>query len=612
MDRRPSTVTSARIRNFCIIAHIDHGKSTLADRFLEITGTVRKEALEAQTLDSMELEKERGITIKAKAVMMKYKADDGQVYTLNLIDTPGHVDFSYEVSKALQACEGALLLVDAAQGIEAQTVANYHLAERAKLRVIPVINKIDLPTARPELIEEEFENILLLERERVLRASAKTGIGVKEILETVVRDVPPPTGDPNAPMRALVFDSVFDDYRGVIVHVRVFDGSFGRGDKIRMKGVGSTHEVLEVGTFIPGSMIPRERLRVGETGYMIANIKTLSDVRIGDTVCLEKEASTVVALPGYKAPQHMVFCGIYPTQNKDFDQLRRALEKLSLNDASFSYTPESSDALGFGFRCGFLGLLHMEIVQERLERESNVDIVQTAPNVTYEVLTTSGETLRIESPAQLPDPSQIEEFREPVTKLDIIAPAEFVGGLLGLAIERRGRFLHQEYISETRVMLSFEMPLAEIIFDFYDKLKSLTRGYGTMDYEVIGFRPAHLVRLRILVSGSEVDALSTIVHRDVAEQRGRKMLVKLREEIPRHMFEVALQAAIGGKIIARESIRAMSKNVTAKCYGGDITRKRKLLEKQKEGKKRMKMVGNVEIPQKAFLSVLGITRDSEK
>jgi GTP-binding protein LepA len=535
MDRRPSTVTSARIRNFCIIAHIDHGKSTLADRFLEITGTVRKEALEAQTLDSMDLEKERGITIKAKAVMMKYKADDGQLYTLNLIDTPGHVDFSYEVSKALQACEGALLLVDAAQGIEAQTVANYHLAERAKLRIIPVINKIDLPTARPELIEEEFENILMLERERVLRASAKTGIGVKEILETVVRDVPPPTGDPDAPMRALVFDSVFDDYRGVIVHVRVFDGSFGRGDKIRMKGVGSTHEVLEVGTFIPGSMIPRDRLRVGETGYMIANIKTLSDVRIGDTVCLEKEASTVVALPGYKAPQHMVFCGIYPTQNKDFDQLRRALEKLSLNDASFSYTPESSDALGFGFRCGFLGLLHMEIVQERLERESNVDIVQTAPNVTYEVVTTSGDVLRIESPARAARsvadrgvPRAGHEARHHRARPSSSAV------MLGLAIERRGQYLQTDYIGETRVMLVVRDPARgdhlRLLRQAEVARRAATARWTTKSSASEARAPRSL---RILVSGRRSRrAVDDRAIATSAESGGRKMLVKLREGDP--------------------------------------------------------------------------------
>lgn len=601
----------SRIRNFSIIAHIDHGKSTLADRFLEVTGTVRKEALEAQMMDGMDLERERGITIKAKAVTMSHTAKDGKTYALNLIDTPGHVDFSYEVSKALQACEGALLLIDAAQGIEAQTVANTHLAERCKLMLIPVINKIDLATARPEEIEEEIETILLIEKERAIRASAKTGVGVDEILERIVEVIPPPKGDERATLRALIFDSVFDDYRGVIVHIRVFDGTIKRSDKVRMKGVGSTYEVLEVGVFSPRKLEKRDSLGAGEVGYMIASIKTLSDVRVGDTICPDREASKVEALPGYQAPQHMVFCGIYPVQNKDFDTLRRALERLALNDASFSFVPESSEALGFGFRCGFLGLLHMEIVQERLERESNIEIVQTAPNVTYEIVTTSGEALKIDSPAALPDSGSIEIFREPIVRLDIIAPSEFVGGLMTLAIDRRGKFLNQEYVSETRVLLSFEVPLSEIVFDFYDKLKSLTRGYGTMDYEVIGFHEAKLVKMRILVSGQEVDALSMIVHRENAEGRGRKVLQELRKHIPRHMFEVALQAALGGKIIARESIKALRKQVTAKCYGGDITRKRKLLEKQKEGKKRMKMVGNVEIPQKAFLSVLGVQRGDD-
>jgi GTP-binding protein LepA len=605
-------VDSSTIRNFCIIAHIDHGKSTLADRFLEQTGTVRKEALQEQMMDGMDLERERGITIKAKAVTMRYTARDGKTYTLNLIDTPGHVDFSYEVSKALQACEGAFLLIDAAQGIEAQTVANYHLAEKAKLFVMPVINKIDLPTAQPERIEEELETVLLIERERVLRCSAKTGVGVAELLEAVVERVPPPRGEPQSLLRALLFDAVFDDYRGVILHVRVFDGTVKRGDRIRMKGVGSTYEVLEVGFFRPRELLIQPALRPGEVGYLICNIKNLSDVRIGDTICPDKEASKVEMLPGYQPPQHMVFCGIYPVNNMDFENLRKALDKLSLNDASFSYVPESSEALGFGFRCGFLGLLHMEIVQERLERESNIDIVQTAPNVTYEVLTSRGEVVRIESPSALPDPTFIEEFREPITKLDIITPSEFVGPLITLAVDRRGKFVHQEYISETRVLLTFEIPLSEIIFDFYDHLKSITRGYGTMDYEVIGYQAASLVKMRILVSGGEVDALSTIVHRDQAEYRGRKMLQSLREEIPRHMFEVALQAAIGGKIIARENIKALSKNVTAKCYGGDVTRKRKLLEKQKEGKRRMKMVGRVEIPQTAFLSVLGVGGKGEK
>ena len=605
-------MSSNAIRNFCIIAHVDHGKSTLADRFLEMTGAVRKEAMVEQMLDGMDLERERGITIKAKAVTMFYKARDGKKYQFNLIDTPGHVDFSYEVSKALQACEGALLLIDAAQGIEAQTVANCHLAEKCGLKIIPVINKIDLATARPDEVEEEIENALVMEKEETLRVSAKTGEGVQEILEAVVTRIPPPPSPEPGPLRALIFDSVFDDYRGVVVHLRIFEGKLPKRSRIRMKGVGSTYDVLEVGYFTPGKLVPRDELAHGEVGYMIGSIKNLADVRVGDTISLEKEASAIKPLPGYQPPQHMVFCGIYPTQNKDFDSLRRALEKLALNDASFSYSPESSEALGFGFRCGFLGLLHMEIVQERLERESNVDIVQTAPNVTYEILDTSGKVIKIDRPSALPDSNFIDEFREPIVRLDVIAPSEFVGGLMTLAIDRRGKFVHQEYISETRVLLTFKMPLSEIVFDFYDKLKSLTRGYGTMDYEVTEYQAANLVRMRILVGGNEVDALSMIVHRENSEGRGRKVLQVLRKHIPRHMFEVALQAAIGGKIIARATIKALSKHVTAKCYGGDITRKRKLLEKQKAGKKRMKMVGNVEIPQRAFLSVLGVQRNSDK
>ena len=605
------TVDRDKIRNFSIVAHIDHGKSTLADRFLEITGAVRKESLEAQMLDGMDLERERGITIKAKAVTLSYAARDGQTYTLNLIDTPGHVDFNYEVSKALQACEGALLLIDAAQGIEAQTVANAHLAEKADLAIIPVMNKIDLPTARPDEIEDEIENILLIERERMKRVSAKTGEGVDELLEAIVQEIPPPSASDDQHLRALIFDAVFDDYRGVIVHLRVFGGSVKKSDKIRMKGVGSTYEVIEVGHFTPRRLRPADSLSVGEVGYMICNIKKLSDVRVGDTVCPDKVASEVEALPGYQPPQHMVYCGIYPTNNGDFDALRRALEKLSLNDSSFSFSPESSEALGFGFRCGFLGLLHMEIVQERLERESNVDVVQTAPNVTYEVLQTTGEILRIDSPSALPDANFIDEFREPVVRLGVITPSEFVGPLMTLCIERRGKLQNQEYISENRVLLTFEIALSEIIFDFYDALKSITRGFGTMDYDVIGYESANLVRLRILVSGQEVDALSMIIHREQAEYKGRRVLQVLRKHIPRHLFEVALQAAIGGKIVARENIKALSKQVTAKCYGGDVSRKRKLLEKQKAGKRRMKMVGNVEIPQKAFLSVLGLDRGPE-
>ncbi|MEW6744352.1 MAG: translation elongation factor 4 [Planctomycetota bacterium] len=593
------------IRNFCIIAHIDHGKSTLADRFLELTGLLDPARHLAQALDDMDLERERGITIKAKAVTMPYASGTSR-FQLNLIDTPGHVDFSYEVTKSLQACEGALLVVDAAQGVEAQTVANAYLALEQDLVVIPVVNKIDLPHARPDDVEEEIENLILVDRREILRVSAKTGQGVEQLLEAVVRRVPPPAGRKEATLRALIFDAVFNDYRGVIVHVRVVDGGLRRGDRICMLAAGRNYDVEEVGQFAP-HMVPCAELTAGEVGYVIANIKNLGDVRIGDTATAARAAG-VVPIEGYRQPQHMVFCGTYPVQNKDFDPLRKALQKLGLNDASFSFVPETSGALGFGFRCGFLGLLHMEIIQERLERESGLDIVQTAPNVTYEVETRRGETLRIESPAQLPDPGHIAELREPVVRVGILVPDEHIGAVMKLAAERRGRFVKQEHIGGRRALLGFEIPLAEIIFDFHDKLKSMTRGYGTMDYELIGFRPADLVKLRILVAGHEVDALSMIVHRDFAEHRGRAVLRKLQQEIPRHLFEVALQAAIGGKVVARESIRPVAKNVTAKCYGGDITRKRKLLEKQKEGKRRMKMVGRVEIPQQAFLSVLKVEK----
>jgi GTP-binding protein LepA len=592
---------SELIRNFCIIAHIDHGKSTLADRFLAITHTIADRDAREQVLDDMDLERERGITIKAKAASMDYEKG-GQTYRLNLIDTPGHVDFNYEVERSLQACEGAILLVDATQGVEAQTVHNAQLADTAGLTVIPVINKIDITSARPDAVAEEMEHVLAIEKEHVLRASAKFNLGVREILDRIVDEVPPPQGDPEAPLRALVYDAEFNDYRGVIVHVRIVDGSLGAGDKVRLKAGGTRHEALEVGIFRP-QLVPRERLGTGEVGYLIANIKTLQTVRIGDTVVGDKD-TTSVGLPGYRPARQMVFCGIYPVQNKDFEALRKALEKLQLNDAAFSFFPETSDALGFGFRCGFLGLLHMEIVQERLERESGIDIVQTAPNVTYEILQPDGELLRIDSPSQVPDPTRIAEFREPMVKLNILTPDTAVGSLMKLAIDRRGRFVKQEYIGPGRVLLGFRISLAEIIFDFFDKLKSISRGYATMDYEFDGFQADDLVRMRILVNGEEVDALSMICHRSNCETRGRAILKKLRKEIPRHLFAVALQAAVGGKIMARETISPVRKDVTAKCYGGDITRKRKLLEKQKEGKKKMKMVGTVEIPQEAFVAVL--------
>ncbi len=590
-----------RIRNFSIIAHIDHGKSTLADRFLEFTGAVDKRKSREQMLDTMDLERERGITIKAASVSLLTKVD-GEEYLLNLIDTPGHVDFSYEVEKSLQACEGALLLIDAAQGIQAQTVANAMLALDQDMTVIPVLNKTDLSHARPEEIAEELEHVLLLEKEAALRCSAKTGDGVAALLEEVVHQIPAPTGDPNAPLRALIFDAKYDEYRGIVVNLRMVDGIIHKGDRVRMIGAKADYEVLELGKFIP-QPDPRLSLSAGETGYLISNIKRLEDVNIGDTVTVSK-GDQASPLPGYREPQPMVWCGIYPTNPGDFENLRSALNTLKLNDSSIIFDPESSDALGFGFRCGFLGLLHMEIVQERLERESGIDIVQTAPTVPYEIALHDGEDKTIHSPGELPDPTQWTAIREPRVITHILVPIEGIGPVMQLCSERRGIFQRQDHLSANRVMLTWDLPLSEIIFDFYDKLKSATRGYGTMNYEEPRFVDANLAKVRILVAGTEADALSVICHRDAAERRARVILRKLRKEIPRHQFEVALQAAIGGKIIARESIRALSKNVTAKCYGGDITRKRKLLEKQKEGKKRMKSIGNVEVPQKAFLAVL--------
>ena len=590
-----------RIRNFSIIAHIDHGKSTLADRFLEITGAVEKRKSTEQMLDSMDLERERGITIKAAAVALKAKID-GQEYQLNLIDTPGHVDFAYEVEKSLQACEGALLLIDAAQGIQAQTVANAMLALDQDMTVIPVFNKCDLAHARPEEIAEELEHVLLLEREAAIRCSAKTGEGLDDVLKAVVERIPAPEGAPEKPLRALIFDAKYDEYRGVIVYLRIVDGEIHKGEMVRMIGAGADYEVLELGKFSP-KPVPHSSLGVGETGYLISNIKRLEDVRVGDTVTVAKGAQAD-PLEGYREPQPMVWCGLYPTNPGEFEDLRTALNTLKLNDSSILFEPESSDALGFGFRCGFLGLLHMEIVQERLERETGLDVVQTAPTVPFELQLNDGSAHVIHSPGELPDPTQWQEIREPKVVTHLIVPVEAIGNVMKMCAERRGTFMRQEHLSTTRVMLTWDLPLSEIIFDFYDKLKSSTRGYGTMNYEAPRFEAANLVKVRILVSGTEADALSTICHRDVAEKRGRAILRKLQKEIPRHQFEVALQATIGGKITARESIRALAKNVTAKCYGGDITRKRKLLAKQKEGKKRMKNIGNVEVPQKAFLAVL--------
>ncbi|MAE77873.1 MAG: elongation factor 4 [Planctomycetes bacterium] len=591
-----------RIRNFSIIAHIDHGKSTLADRLMELTGTVTAREMQAQLLDDMELERERGITIKAKAVSMHYTAKDGNRYLLNLIDTPGHVDFSYEVEKSLEACEGALLLVDASQGVEAQTVANAHLAEVAGLAMIPVLNKVDLPTAQPDEAAMEIENAICLPAEDCLHCSAKTGVGVDDVLEAIVERVPPPEGQSEAPLQALIFDSFFDDYRGVVIYCRIVNGTLEKRQRIWMPGTKTAYEVLEVGHMKP-AMQPRDKLSAGEVGYLISNIKRLDDVVVGDSILIEK-GERAEPLPGFKRPKPMVFCGLFPTNAGDFDDLRKALDKLKLNDSSFSYEPESSDALGFGYRCGFLGLLHMAIVQERLEREDNMDLVQTAPTVVYQIQLDDGSEREVHSPSELPDGSQIRAMLEPIVKLSIMIPAESIGSVMRLATDRRGRYVTTEVIGHNRQMLTFEIPLAEIIYDFHDKLKSVTRGYGTMDYELIEYRQGNLVPLRVMVNGEDVDALCTIVHRDDAERRGREVIQALRKEIPRQMFQIPIQAAIYGKIVARENIRALSKNVTAKCYGGDISRKRKLWEKQKKGKKRMKMVGNVEIPQKAFLAVL--------
>jgi GTP-binding protein LepA len=589
------------IRNFCIIAHIDHGKSTLADRLLEATGAISERERRDQILDAMDLERERGITIKASAVTIDYERD-GQQYMLNLIDTPGHVDFHYEVSRALTACEGALLVVDASQGVEAQTVANAYLAMEHDLRIIPVVNKIDLPSARPEDVAVEVEHALALPSEECIFCSAKSGVGIDELIQAIIRDVPPPKGDPEAPLKALIFDAEYNDYRGVIIYIRVFEGRIKVGQKIRLMGVGREHVVQGLGKFRP-AMAAFDELSAGEVGYCVANIKTLDEVDIGDTVA-DMEHMNIVALPGYRQPQQMVFCDIYPTATTDYERLRDSLERLRLNDASFNFRPKSSEVLGFGFGCGFLGLLHMDIIQERLERESGVDLVQTAPTTSYEVVRNSGEMLRIDSPSDMPPMAEVQEIREPMVRGSMIIPVEAIGNVMHLAENRRGVFVRQEHISPTRVVLVFDFPLAETIYDFYDKLKSCTRGYGTVDYEFLGFFPADLVCVDILVNGKPASALNFICHRDTAEGRGRRILQRLKKEIPRHQFLIPLQAAIGSRVIARETISALRKNVTAKCYGGDVTRKRKLLEKQKEGKKRMKSIGNVELPQKAFLAVL--------
>jgi len=594
------------IRDFSIVAHIDHGKSTLADQLLLQSGAITQREFREQLLDDMDLERERGITIKARAVAINYTLD-GQVYELNLIDTPGHVDFHYEVSRSLAACEGAILLVDATQGVQAQTVANAILAVGNDLTIVPVLNKIDMQAARPEEIKEEIMHTLGIDPAEILAISAKTGQGVPDVFRAIIERVPHPSGDPSGPLRALIFDSKFDDYQGVITYVRVVDGALKVGQKIRLMAGGTDHEVTGLGRFRPRE-IACDELGVGQVGYVIANLKQLSDVRIGDTIT-QVPRGAEVALEGYHEPVQVVFCGLFPASYNQFDDLRTALQKLALNDSSFSFEPETSDALGFGFRCGFLGMLHMEIVQQRLERESNLALVQTAPNVTYEIVTRKGETLHISNPTRIPDAGDIEEFREPIAKVNFILPADCIGAIMQLCEDRRGLFIKTEYLSPTRALLSYELPLAEMIYDLYDKLKSATRGYGTMDYDLIGYRAGDLCRLDIMVAGQKVDALSVVVHRAHADRRGRKLVRKLKGEIDRHQFEVAIQAAIGSRVIARETISALRKNVTAKCYGGDITRKRKLLEKQKEGKKRMKQVGNVEISQDAFLSVLDDTDD---
>ena len=597
------TIDQSKIRNFCIIAHIDHGKSTLADRIIEMTGLLTDREMQAQVLDNMELERERGITIKAQTVRIVYKAKDGQEYIFNLIDTPGHVDFNYEVSRSLAACDGAILVVDAAQGIEAQTLANVYLALDHDLDVLPVINKIDLPSADPDRVINEIEDVIGIEAMDAPRISAKTGENVEQVLEQIVEKIPAPEGDPKAPLQALIFDSVYDAYKGVIVFCRIKEGSVRKGTTIRMMATGAEEEVVEVGYFGAGQFIPCDELRAGMVGYITASIKNVRDTRVGDTIT-DRNNPCAEPLPGYKKVNPMVYCGMYPADGAKYQDLRDALEKLQLNDASLQYEPETSVALGFGFRCGFLGLLHLEIIQERLEREYNLDLVTTAPGVIYKVYKTNGEMLELTNPSNLPDPSEIEYMEEPMVDAEIMVTTEFIGAIMDLCQERRGQYQGMEYMEETRALLKYKLPLNEIIYDFFDALKSRSRGYASLDYELCGYERSELVKLDILVNKEEVDALSFIVHADTAYDRGRKMCEKLKEEIPRQLFEIPIQAAIGSKIIARETVKAMRKDVLAKCYGGDISRKKKLLEKQKEGKKRMRQVGNVEIPQKAFMSVL--------
>ncbi|URN94345.1 MAG: translation elongation factor 4 [Candidatus Pristimantibacillus lignocellulolyticus] len=596
-----------KIRNFSIIAHIDHGKSTLADRLLEVTGSLTSREMQAQFLDNMDLERERGITIKLQSVRLSYRAKDGEDYILNLIDTPGHVDFTYEVSRSLAACEGALLVVDAAQGIEAQTLANVYLALDNNLEILPVINKIDLPSAEPERVRQEVEDVIGIDASEAVLASAKAGIGIVEILEQVVEKVPAPTGDPDQPLKALIFDSHYDAYKGVIVYVRVMDGSIKAGQKIRFMATKAEFEVIEVGVFAPKATVIDE-LRVGDVGFVVAGIKNVKDTRVGDTIT-DAIKPAPEALPGYRRINPMVYCGLYPIDSTDYNDLRDALEKLELNDASLRYEPESSTALGFGFRCGFLGLLHMEIIQERIEREFNIPLITTAPSVIYQITLTNGEKFNIDNPSNYPEVGKLDYVEEPYVKASIIVPNDYVGTVMELCQNKRGEFVNMEYLDENRVTIIYEMPLAEIVYDFFDQLKSGTKGYASFDYELTGYRRSNLVKMDIMLNGEQVDALSVIVHRDRAFHRGRIICGKLKGLIPRQMFEVPIQASIGTKIIARETVKAMRKNVLAKCYGGDISRKRKLLEKQKEGKKRMKQVGSVEVPQEAFMAVLKIDED---
>ena len=596
-------IDQSKIRNFCIIAHIDHGKSTLADRIIEKTGTLTSREMQAQVLDNMELERERGITIKSQAVRIVYKAKDGEEYIYNLIDTPGHVDFNYEVSRSLAACDGAILVVDAAQGVEAQTLANVYLALDHDLDVMPVINKIDLPSADPDRVVSEIEDVIGIEAEDAPRISAKNGLNIEDVLEQIIVKIPAPTGDENAPLKALIFDSVYDPYKGVIVFFRVREGRIAKGTKVRMMATGAEFETVEVGYFGAGQYIPCDELSAGMVGYMTASIKNLKETRVGDTIT-DAENPCAEALPGYKKVNPMVYCGLYPADGAKYPDLRDALEKLQLNDASLYYEPETSVALGFGFRCGFLGLLHLEIIQERLEREYNLDLVTTAPSVVYRIHKTNGEMIELTNPSNMPDPSEIEYMEEPIVSAEIMVTTDFIGPIMDLCQERRGVYLGMEYIETTRALMKYELPLNEIIYDFFDALKSRSRGYASFDYELKGYERSELCKLDILVNRENVDALSFIVFEGSAYERGRKMCEKLKEEIPRQLFEIPIQAAVGSKIIARETVRAMRKDVLAKCYGGDISRKRKLLEKQKEGKKRMRQVGNVEIPQKAFMSVL--------